>query len=212
MTIPLVGKLSWMRSFRKPQRHPFQKRFGFGRRDDHQSQADSRQGFYDLLHVAVQALPRCLSPHISFKSLVNLLCTGTAHVQRNIAASSVQSLKSIAKQGHAQPVTVGFARFIFNFDDRYATMSDGGMLGPDHIESTLKLYVELLQIWIEEITQRQNVLLLKPLAILLSSIVERILIFPVSGPRSTKSSLTASSSCVRHPGEFELLLSLSFAS
>ncbi|ORY16772.1 cell morphogenesis N-terminal-domain-containing protein [Clohesyomyces aquaticus] len=130
---------------------PMADAFSFGRREDHQSSTDPRQGFYDLLHVAVQALPRCLSPHIPFNSLINLLCTGTAHVQSNIAASSAQSLKSIARQSHAQQVTIGFARFIFNFDDRYATMSDGGMLGPGHIESTLRLYVELLEIWIEEI-------------------------------------------------------------
>lgn len=133
---------------------PMSEAFSFARREDHQVPVDPRQGFYDLLHVAVQALPRCLSPHIPFNSLVNLLCTGTAHVQNNIAASSAQSLKSIARQSHAQQVTIGFARFIFNFDDRYATMSDGGMLGAGHIESTLRLYVELLQIWIEEIKQK----------------------------------------------------------
>ncbi|KAF2083407.1 cell morphogenesis protein-like protein [Saccharata proteae CBS 121410] len=133
---------------------PMAEAFSFGRRDDHSASPDSRQGFYDLLHVAVQALPRCLSPHINFNSLINLLCTGTAHVQHGIAASSAQSLKSIARQSHAQQVTIGFARFIFNFEDRYATMSDGGMLGPGHIESTLRLYVELLQIWIDEIKKR----------------------------------------------------------
>ncbi|KAF2428260.1 cell morphogenesis protein-like protein [Tothia fuscella] len=133
---------------------PMAEAFSFARRDDLQTPSDARQGFYDLLHVAVQALPRCLSPHISFKSLINLLCTGTAHVQGNIAASSAQSIKSIARQAHAQVVTIGFARFIFNFDDRYATMSDGGMLGHAHIESTLRLYVELLEIWIEEIKQK----------------------------------------------------------
>ncbi|OAL45263.1 cell morphogenesis protein-like protein [Pyrenochaeta sp. DS3sAY3a] len=133
---------------------PMSEAFSFSRREEHPGTTDPRQGFYDLLHVAVQALPRCLSPHIPFNSLINLLCTGTAHVQGNIAVSSAQSLKSIARQSHAQQVTIGFARFIFNFDDRYATMSDGGMLGPGHIESTLKLYVELLQIWIEEIKQK----------------------------------------------------------
>jgi hypothetical protein len=133
---------------------PMAEAFSFGRREEYLGTADPRQGFYDLLHVAVQALPRCLSPHIPFNSLVNLLCTGTAHVQSNIAVSSAQSLKSIARQSHAQQVTIGFARFIFNFDDRYATMSDGGMLGAGHIESTLKLYVELLEIWIEEIKQK----------------------------------------------------------
>ncbi|KAF2459229.1 cell morphogenesis protein-like protein [Lineolata rhizophorae] len=133
---------------------PLTEAFSFSRREDHQGSTDPRQGFYDLLHIAVQALPRCLSPHIPFNSLVNLLCTGTAHVQSNIASSSSQSLKAIAKQSHAQQVTIGFARFIFNFDNRYSTLSDGGMLGPGHIESTLKLYIELLEIWIEEIKQK----------------------------------------------------------
>lgn len=131
---------------------PMADTFNFGRRDD--TPSDQKQGFYELLLVAVQALPRCLSAAIPFNSLVNLLCTGTAHVQYNIAESSAQSLKSIARQSHAQQVTIGFARFIFNFDDRYSTMSDGGMLGPGHIESTLKLYIELLHIWIEEIKHK----------------------------------------------------------
>lgn len=133
---------------------PLAESFNFSRRDDHQSPSDSKQGFYELLHVAVQALPRCLSADIPFNSLVNLLCTGTAHVQYQIADSSAQSLKSIARESHAQQVTIGFARFIFNFDDRYSTMSDGGMLGQNHIESTLKLYVELLHIWIDEIKHK----------------------------------------------------------
>lgn len=133
---------------------PISEAFSFGRRDDHFSAGDQKQGFYDLLHVAVQALPRCLSDHIPFNSLINLLCTGTAHIQSNIAFSSAESLKAIARQSHAQQVTIGFARFIFNFDARYSTMSDEGMLGPGHIESTLRLYVELLRIWIEEIKQK----------------------------------------------------------
>ena len=133
---------------------PIADTFSFGRRDDHLAGTDQKHGFYELLHVAVQALPRCLSPHIPFNSLINLLCTGTAHVHSNIAASSARSLKAIARQSHAQPVTIGFARFIFNFDARYSTMSDEGMLGPGHIEYTLRLYVELLQIWIEEIKQK----------------------------------------------------------
>ncbi|KAJ6164695.1 hypothetical protein N7470_003367 [Penicillium chermesinum] len=133
---------------------PITEAFGFGRRDDHMNTVDQKQGFYDLLYVAVQALPRCLSDHIPFNSLINLLCTGTAHVQSNIAISSAESLKAIARQSHAQQVTIGFARFIFNFDARYSTMSDEGMLGPGHIESTLRLYIELLRIWIDEIKQK----------------------------------------------------------
>ncbi|KAL2262677.1 hypothetical protein VTK26DRAFT_499 [Humicola hyalothermophila] len=133
---------------------PITETFNFSRRDDHPTPQEQKQAFYELLHVAVQALPRCLSPDIPFNTLINLLCTGTAHVQPNIAESSAQSLKAIARQSHAHQVTMGFARFIFNFDDRYSTMSDGGMLGPGHIEKTLMLYIELLHIWIEEIKQK----------------------------------------------------------
>ena len=135
---------------------PMSDTFSFGRKEEHPSISDHRQGFYDLLHVAVQALPRCLSVHVSLNSLINLMCTGTAHVRSNIATSSAQSLKSIARQGYAQNVTIGFARFILNFDTRYATMSDEGMLGPGHIENTLRLYVELLQIWIDDIKQKSR--------------------------------------------------------
>ena len=135
---------------------PLAETFTFGRRDEHLGSAEHRQGFYELFHTAVQALPRCLSAHIPLKSLINLLCTGTAHVQSNIALSSANSLKSIARQGLAQPVTIGFARFIFSFDARYSTMSDEGLLGPGHIESTLRLYIELLQIWIEEIKRKSR--------------------------------------------------------
>ena len=132
---------------------PISESFSFGRKDD-PSAADPRQGYYELLHVAVQALPRCLSTQIPFNSLINLLCTGTAHVQYNIAEASVESLRAIARQSHAQLVTIGFARFIFNFDVRYSTMSDEGLLGPGHIQSTLQLYLDLLKIWIEEIKQK----------------------------------------------------------
>lgn len=141
---------------------PISESFSFSRREEHLAMTDHKQGFFDLFHVAVQALPRCLPSQISFNSLINLLCTGTVHVQPNIAHSSAHSLKSIARQGYAQPVTNGFQRFIFNFDARYSTMSDEGMLGPGHIENPLRLYVELLQIWIEDIKQKTKDAAIEP--------------------------------------------------
>ena len=137
------------------QKTPITDSFNF-RRDDHPHPPDQKQAFYELLHVAVEALPRCLPSDIPFASLVKLLCTGTAHTQKHIAESSAQSLKAIARQSHAQQVTTGFARFIFNLDPsgESGTMSDSGMLVASHIENTLKLYIELLHIWIEQIRQR----------------------------------------------------------
>ncbi len=115
---------------------------------------EQRQAYYDLLHVALQALPRCFTDHIPLTPLINLLCTGSAHVQASIATSATWSLKAIAKQGHAQAVAIAFPRFIFHYDSQYSTMSDEGRLGPAHIETTLTLYLELLQIWMEQLKQK----------------------------------------------------------
>lgn len=135
---------------------PISENFPFTRKEEYPTGVDQKQVFYELLNIAIQALPRYLTNHIPINTLINLLCIGTAHVQTYIAQSSARSLKAIAKGGRAQPVTIGFARFIFNFDVRYSTMSDEGLLGPTHIENTLKLYLELLQIWIEEIRQKMK--------------------------------------------------------
>ncbi|KAL2396875.1 Cell morphogenesis protein PAG1 [Exophiala dermatitidis] len=115
---------------------------------------DQRYLYYELLHVAIQALPRCFTDHIPLSPLINLLCTGSAHVQPNIAASATKSLKAIARQGHAQAVAIAFPRFIFHYDTQYSTMSDEGRLGPAHIEATLTLYLDLLQIWTEQLKQK----------------------------------------------------------
>ena len=135
---------------------PLTEAFSFGRKEDHAAMADHKLGFYELLHVAIRAVPRCIASDLPLKKVINLLCTATAHVQSNVSISATESLKSIARHGHAQAITTAFANFIFSFDIRYSTMSDEGMLGPGHIENTLRIYVELLQLWIEEIKQKKK--------------------------------------------------------
>ncbi|RMZ75987.1 hypothetical protein DV738_g5177, partial [Chaetothyriales sp. CBS 135597] len=122
------------------------------RRDE--GAGEQKQLYLELLHVAIQALPRCFTDHIPLNTLINLLCTGSAHLDPAIAASAAKSLKAIAKQGYAQSVAMAFPRFIFNYDMQYSTMSDEGRLGPTHIETTLALYLELLNIWTEQVKQK----------------------------------------------------------
>ncbi|RMD42726.1 hypothetical protein DV735_g2418, partial [Chaetothyriales sp. CBS 134920] len=122
------------------------------RRDE--GAGEQKQLYLELLHVAIQALPRCFTDHIPLNTLINLLCTGSAHLDLTIAASAAKSLKAIAKQGYAQSVAMAFPRFIFNYDMQYSTMSDEGRLGPTHIETTLALYLELLNIWTEQVKQK----------------------------------------------------------
>jgi hypothetical protein len=131
---------------------PISEAFSLARRED--GLPDQRQPYLELLHVAMQALPRCMSESIPHSNLINLLCTGSAHVEPVIAACAANSLKAIAKQGHAQAVAIAFPRFIFSYDQQYSTMSDEGRLGPAHIESTLALYLELLNIWMDQVKQK----------------------------------------------------------
>lgn len=137
-------------------RTPVSNSFSFGIRDDHPApDLNQKKHFFELLHVAIQALPRCLPPNIPFPKIVNLLCNGTAHSSQEIASASSSALKSLARQYNSQQVIMGFSRFIFTFDERYNS-SDGGMLGFGHIERTLELYVELLQIWLENIKRKNK--------------------------------------------------------
>ena len=132
---------------------PITESFGFGRKDEPLA-LEVRQSYYDLLHVSIQALPRCFSNNIPFKPLTNLLCTSTAHLQQHIATSAAISLKAIARQSQAQAVASGFAKFLFNLDGRYSFVSEDGLLGPGHIQRTLQLYVDLLNIWLDEIKSK----------------------------------------------------------
>ena len=131
---------------------PLTDAFSLSRKED--GTVDQKHSYFELLHVAIQALPRCFTDHIPLNTLINLLCTGSAHIEPTVAASAAESLKAIARQGYAQSVAIAFPRFIFNYDMQYSTMSDEGRLGPAHIETTLALYLELLTIWTEQVKQK----------------------------------------------------------
>ncbi|KAK5955796.1 Cell morphogenesis protein PAG1 [Knufia fluminis] len=127
--------------------------FALNKREDGSNQ-DQKYSYYDLLKVAIQALPRCLSDTVPLNPLINLLCTASAHIQPHIAFAATRSLKAIAGQGNAQPVATAFPRFIFSYDHQYSTMSDEGRLDPTHIETALTLYLDLLQIWVEQLRKK----------------------------------------------------------
>lgn len=131
--------------------------FTLSKREDGSSH-DQRQLYYDLLDVAIQAIPRCILEHVPLSALINLLCTASAHSQLHVAHSANQSLKAIAGQGYAQSVATAFPRFIFNYDHHYSTMSDEGRLGTTHIGATLTLYLELLQVWLLQIQKKAKVI------------------------------------------------------
>ena len=136
---------------------PLVESFGFSKKDETHL-TDQKQVFHDLLHVVIQALPRCNTNQVPFSSLSNLLCTGSTHPQSNIALSSSYALKAVAMHGHAQAVATGYCHFVFNHDLKYSNFSEEGMRGPAQIENTLAFCLDLLKIWHDEIQQHNAVL------------------------------------------------------
>jgi len=123
----------------------------FVRKDD--GLTDERQAFFELLHAAILALPRCSSPQIPVHNMVTLLLNGIAHLEKNIAASSATSLKSVARQGYAQYVVTRLSNHLQQLDTRLFAASTNGSA---HFETTLVLYAELVYIWIEEISDKKK--------------------------------------------------------
>ncbi|KAK9237042.1 cell morphogenesis N-terminal-domain-containing protein [Lipomyces kononenkoae] len=112
---------------------------------------------YELLLTVFEAIPKCIPQSVSFPRIVEILCKGTAHPDSRVARAAVRALKSLAKCGKypLQTIVTGFARFIFNYEERYSSSADGGVLDAlSNVENTLKLYVELLNIWIGVIRQK----------------------------------------------------------
>ncbi|KAK7203023.1 cell morphogenesis N-terminal-domain-containing protein [Myxozyma melibiosi] len=112
---------------------------------------------YELLLTVYEAIPLCIPQNVSFGRIVEILCKGTAHPDPRLAAAAANSLKSLARSGQhsQQTIVTGFARFIFNYEERYSAYSESSMLdSSSNVENTLKIYVQLLSIWINVIRQK----------------------------------------------------------
>lgn len=137
---------------------PMSEAWTFPRREESIPFGDERHRLYDLLHVAIVALPRCYSAHAPVHGLIPLLCSCTSHINDNIAEAAAKALKAIARQGNAQMIASRFATMISRHSDSktHAVIPDGGMRGHDHIETTLKLFINLLDLWLQELKHQAS--------------------------------------------------------
>ncbi|KAK9314481.1 cell morphogenesis N-terminal-domain-containing protein [Lipomyces starkeyi] len=112
---------------------------------------------YELLLTVFEAIPKCIPQSVSFGRIVEILCKGTAHPDSRVSQAAIHALKSLAKGGKypVQTIVTGFARFIFNYEERYSSSAESEVLDAlTNVENTLKLYVELLNIWVGVIRQK----------------------------------------------------------
>ena len=111
---------------------------------------------FDLLRAVYDCLAICVPPNLPMSKLVDMFCLGLTHPDVTVARSSVTSLRALT--GHhylSQQCVVGFARFLFRSDKTAGSLVNE--VGNSHqYESTLALYVELLQIWIKCLKARSE--------------------------------------------------------
>ncbi|KAK9449778.1 cell morphogenesis N-terminal-domain-containing protein [Limtongia smithiae] len=120
------------------------------------STSDSAHANSELLLTVFEAIPHCVPLSVTFSKIVEILCKGTAHPDIRVSNAAANALKSLARNSkHSQTIVAGVARYIFNSEERYTAYAEGGLLDSSSIvEKTLKLYVELLNIWMNVIRQK----------------------------------------------------------
>ncbi|KAK9457532.1 cell morphogenesis N-terminal-domain-containing protein [Dipodascopsis uninucleata] len=123
------------------------------------SAGDTLHANYELLLTLFDAIPHCVPSLVSPSKIVEMLCKGTIHFDERVSISAANSLKALAKSGKypAQTIVTGFARFAFNFDEKFSILGDSDDSIPDvsvTVENNLRLYVELLNIWINLIREK----------------------------------------------------------
>lgn len=130
--------------------------FTIHKREDINSTGENRYTFYELVRVTVLALPRCLTSR-SPLPVLGLLCTGTAHPDRDVAFACATSLNSIARQGYGRLVAERLNSFLTSYDNRiFVQLVDGAVRSSSHLETVLGLYLELLNIWLRDLRDAEQ--------------------------------------------------------
>lgn len=105
-----------------------------------------KQQYYDLLAAIFDALPRCMSSRTPVPRVIEIICKATVHLDAGVRSSARKALKTIATTDKVQSSVVGYARVMLKFDAQNSQNTEG----------TLRLYIELLNIWVDRIQNKSK--------------------------------------------------------
>lgn len=141
------------RSYQLPSaKTPIAVSFHFGAND---STTLNRGAFLDLLCYTIECIPWCPPSNLKFNKLLEMLCRNTLSVGPVSQAAS-NALKKFVVQGkEGKAVIEVFAKFMFSYEQQNFTSTEFPANATDRFESLLKLYVTLLELWLDTVKQNE---------------------------------------------------------
>ncbi|KAG0168637.1 Cell morphogenesis protein PAG1 [Apophysomyces sp. BC1034] len=121
------------------------------------SYTKDKQAYFDVLKAVLDSIPRLMPAGITLSRLVEMVSRYTVHMDPEIIQSASQALLRLAAQIDSQTVVTGYARFVYRIEDRYfdtlTSLANGPLTGGNHNGNggVMKLYVQLLTIWVEQV-------------------------------------------------------------
>ncbi len=109
---------------------------------------------YELFANLIYSIPWCLPQSIPYPKLIEVLCRNSIHKDLKISKSSINSLKILARRSNARILINTFARFSFDFDEKSWIHYDASYFTSNKFISLLKLYVDLLYIWLDSFKKK----------------------------------------------------------
>lgn len=124
--------------------------FHFGN-DNNNNQA-LKQGYLELYRVVIDAIPWCLPADSSMtKSMVEILGKNVVHSHRSISEAAIRSLKCLARTKDTRNIISTYIKMVFAMDEKLLANSEAPLTASSDFEKVLRIYVELLEVWIENI-------------------------------------------------------------
>lgn len=127
------------------------------------SYTKDKQAYFDVIKTIIDGMPRIMPAGIQLRNLVDILSRYTVHTDPEIIKSASKALLRIAAQIDSQTVVLGFSHFICKIEDKFSDViqslasgplivtSSGGSSSSQMNGGVIKLYVDLLSIWIDQL-------------------------------------------------------------
>lgn len=123
--------------------------FHFGNSDNNSQ--NQKQLYTELFCAVLESVPWLHTTDGSYNKIIDTLCRNCVHSNSKIANCASVALKNLAKIRDTRSIVVIFTKLLFSFDEKLFTNQESSLNTMSEYERLLRVYVELLEIWIEKI-------------------------------------------------------------